>query len=215
MTSAGEFGVRLFAVTDTTSFPDCIEQAADVCQAARSHSVAVVLREREVSGQKLHEWARTLRAVTARYSQKLFVADRLDLAVLVGADGVHLPSFGLSPRSVSREAAPWVSRSGHGLLQLSPADFARTSAFWVSPVGAVRKGRPALGETGLRQQVQWIKERAPHAAVYALGGISARLVPECARAGAAGVAAIGAVWSPSERFDLLHALGIIRTPAHP
>lgn len=210
MTCASEFGVRLFAVTDTATFPACIEQADDVCQAARAGSVAVVLRERDASGRELYEWARFLRETTAKHHQKFFVADRFDLAVMVGADGVHLPSSGLRPADVDTTSVKWLSRSGHGLDQLSERDFECITSFWVSPVAAERKGRPPLGETGLQERIRWIKERAPHAAVYALGGVDARHVPICERTGAVGVAAIGSVWDPGEREGLLRALGIER-----
>lgn len=203
-------GIRLFAITDTAKFPDCILQAEEVCQLARAGTVAVTLREREVSANRLYDWARHLRAVTERHEQHFFVADRLDVAVLVGADGVHLPSVGLRPAGVPDSAVKWVSRSGHELEALGETDFERVTSFWVSPVAAERKGRRPLGETGLRERIRWIGERAPHAAVYALGGIDAGQVPLCERAGAAGVAAIGAVWDPRERPRLLGALGIER-----
>jgi thiamine-phosphate pyrophosphorylase len=52
--------------------------------------VAVQLREKDLPGRALTELARRLRDVTAAAGVGLFVNDRIDVALAVGADGVHL-----------------------------------------------------------------------------------------------------------------------------
>ena len=203
-------GIRLFAITNIAHFPDCIQQCEELCNSVQAGSLAVVLREPEASGRQLLKWAGALREVTSRAEQRLFVADRADLARIVAADGVHLPSFGLTPSSVDSTIVPLVGRSGHSLERLTDEDWRRISYVWVSPVAAPRKGRAPLGEAGLRERIAWIRQRSPQVAVYALGGITCGDVSGCFRAGASGVAAIRAVWEPSERGALLRALQISR-----
>src|SRR5437763_1336052 len=52
--------------------------------------VAVQLREKDLLAGPLLELARPLRALTARDGIALYVNDRIDVALAVGADGVHL-----------------------------------------------------------------------------------------------------------------------------
>lgn len=202
--------IRLFAITCAGEFPDFVAQSRALCERAREGALAIVLREYRASGRKQYEWARALREVTARSGQMLFIADRIDLAQLVGADGVHLPSGGLSPSQVPPDSGFQISRSGHLLERLCHEDWRRLSAVWVSPACAPRKGRAALGEEGLRQKIEWLKGRAPNVPVYALGGVTSKSVPGCRRAGATGVAAIGAAWGKRNAQDLLQSLNIER-----
>lgn len=200
--------IRLFAITDSTRHPDFVAQSEALCAGACPGSVGLVLRERGATGQQLYEWATALRTVTARWQQNLFVAERADLASLVGADGVHLPASGLRPGAI--DPSLLVSRSGHGLEMLSAEDWLRLSFLWISPVIAERKGRAALKEEGLRHRIDALRYLAPHVASYALGGVESQDVGACQRAGAQGVAAIGAVWDPVGRESLLRELGILR-----
>lgn len=202
--------IRLFAITDAEKYPDFVAQSETLCAGAKEGSVAIVLREYGAPGRRLCEWAYELRETTARFRQKLFIADRVDLAELVGADGVHLPSAGFAPQQVPPDSELAVSRSGHNLEKLSDADWNRLSAVWISPVAAPKKGREELGETGLREKAERVKRRAPHVDVYALGGVTGAHVFGCLRAGASGVAAIGAVWGGEERRALLNSLHIER-----
>lgn len=203
-------GIRLFALTDVAHFPDCIEQSEALCRVAKTGTLAVVLREREASGRKLLEWAKSLRKATAKWGQQLFISDRADLAKVVGADGVHLPSEGLAPRQVSTFSELTVSRSGHHLENLVEEDWRRLSVVWISPVGAPRKGRAALYELGLRERIEWVRAQAPHVSVYALGGVTPENVESWQRAGATGVAAIGAVWERNKCGALIKSLRIER-----
>ncbi len=201
--------IRLFAITDSERFPSFLEQSADLCRLARPGTVAVVVRERRVTARRVLEWAVELRSVSAKWGQKLYVADRVDVAVLSGADGVHLPAAGLPPHRVDRRLC--VSRAGHELDALSDEDWARIDALWISPAFDPRKGRPALGEKGLRERIEDVARRAPHVRTYALGGVGPSQVKMSTGAGACGVAAIGAVWREgTSPVALLEHLGIHR-----
>lgn len=148
--------------------------------------------------------------MTAEWGQQLFISDRVDLAEIVGADGVHLPAVGLAPQQVPTSSSLAVSRSGHQVEKLAREDWTRLSAVWISPVAAPRKGRAALYELGLRERIEWVRARAPHVSVYALGGVTGENVEIWQRAGATGVAAIGSVWDREERGALLSALEMVR-----
>src|SRR5438105_2349530 len=57
-------------------------------------TVAVQLRARGMEGAALLAAAERLRQLTRRLGAPLFINDRMDVALIVGADGVHLPARG-------------------------------------------------------------------------------------------------------------------------
>ena len=59
-------------------------------------AIAVQLREKDLPARELYELARALLPITRRYAAPLLINDRADVAIAAGADGVHLPSNGLS-----------------------------------------------------------------------------------------------------------------------
>ena len=66
---------------------------------------AVQLRDRDLSGRALFALAERLRSLTAARGAMLLVNDRVDVAVAVGADGVHLGG-GSMPVEVVRPLLP-------------------------------------------------------------------------------------------------------------
>ncbi len=124
-----------------------------------------------VTTRELLAVAMQLRAVTTPSGSRLFVGDRLDVAVLSRADGVHLAERSVSTDDARRflerfGRAPRVSRAVHdlaGVLRESSTD-----ALVLSPFGAVPgKGRP-LGANGFRV----LRRAAVKTFVVALGGIT-------------------------------------------
>lgn len=158
------------------------------------------LREKDLPPQELAEVSRqVLRAVRANGAvTKLVINSRLDVALLIGADGVHLSSRpgALAPDTVRagfRDAGlpmPFVSVSCHTLAGVSAARKAGVSAILFGPVfGKVLAGQevtPAAGLDALREACV----EAAGTPILALGGVTAERVQSCLDAGAAGIAAI-------------------------
>jgi len=63
---------------------------AVVEEALKGGAKAVQLREKDLSARELFELALSMRRVTKDYGAKLFINDRVDIAMAVKADGVHL-----------------------------------------------------------------------------------------------------------------------------
>ena len=193
-----------------------------VCRLAQPGTVAVQVRERDLSGAALVELADRLRRVTREFEQWLLINDRLDVAWMCEADGVHLTERSVSARHARalfarRGEQIWISRAWHRARAVPDeveggpgAGFEASVDAWVlSPVVEARKGAPAVGSTGLGEFVRRLAHSTePLAAVYALGGVRAAAVQECLAAGAVGVAAIGACYE--EPAALLRALGALR-----
>src|ERR1700728_2770352 len=67
----------------------------DACAAALSvaprGAIALQVREKDLSARELYRLALQLRAGCRRHGAPMIVTDRVDIALAVRADGVHLP----------------------------------------------------------------------------------------------------------------------------
>ena len=70
---------------------------------------AIQLREKRASPLDVLELARTLRRLTQAYDALLFVNDRVDVALAVGADGVHLGPGDLPVSCARHWAGPFLA----------------------------------------------------------------------------------------------------------
>jgi thiamine-phosphate pyrophosphorylase len=176
-------------------------------RAARPGSVLVQLRDVQLCGRTRLALAKILRELTHESQQGLSINDRVDIAALVGADGVHLSRRSITPEE-ARQLLPgaFLSAPWHP-PELMPEG---VGAVLASPVLAPRKGRAAIGLQGLGSAVKRAHRSAEPPLVFALGGIAEDNAGACLAAGAQGVAAIGAIWSARDPLPLLAALGIAR-----
>lgn len=130
---------------------------------------------------------RLIRRLTELAGAWLFVKERLDLALLVGADGLHLGEN--APPADEYRAFPLrLSRACHDEKGLNAA---HADMMTLSPVfDPISKTATAiLGIQGFRDLVKGKGRR-----VYALGGIRPSLVGELRAAGASGFASLGGVF---------------------
>jgi thiamine-phosphate pyrophosphorylase len=200
----------LYYITDRTAF------AADestrrrrlmekIAEAARAGVDYIQLREKDLSTRDLESLAReALRAIREALptdhrslSTALFINSRTDLALAVGAQGVHLRSDDVSPQDVVAAwrqcgagaparvspPAPQIAVSGHSPAEVAQAaDHGATFAVF-APVFEKKEASPA-GLDALRQAC---KAKIP---VLALGGVTPANAHLCLATGAAGIAAI-------------------------
>jgi thiamine-phosphate pyrophosphorylase len=185
---------RLYLITASRpDLPEFLEAAV------RGGVDLVQLREKDLPDGKLLEVLEEAREVTRRLGVPLVVNDRPDLAVLVGADYVHVGQDDLPPAVVRRFGIP-VGVSTH-----SPAELARADADYVG-VGPVyetptKKGRPAAG-------LEYVRHAAAHARLpwFAIGGIDETNVADVVAAGARRVAVVRAIGTADDPERAAHAL---------
>lgn len=154
---------------------------------------AVQLREKDLPAAQLYPHACEVRELTRRFGARLFVNDRVDLALAVGADGVHLGGDSLPLEVVRHQfgGALQIGVSTHGDREVAAAaaagaDFVTFGPVYATPSKAAY-GRP-LGVAALAAVC-----RETAIPVYALGGVTPARRAEVLGAGAAGCAAISAV----------------------
>jgi thiamine-phosphate pyrophosphorylase len=99
-----EPGFKVYLVTDRNVLAPAYSLPAAVEEALKGGVKAVQLREKDLGIRDLLAMAYCLRELTVRYGAQLFINDRVDIALAVDADGVHLGGSGM-PASAARKAA--------------------------------------------------------------------------------------------------------------
>jgi thiamine-phosphate pyrophosphorylase len=204
---------RLIAITDrrVESAQETLTRFERLARAARPGSLLIQLRDRELSARERLAFGVELKALTLGAEQRFQVNDRLDLALLLGADAVHLGESSV----VAGDARRLLGRQCFLTCACHEPEGAvdRDVDGWlVSPIAAERKGRSPLGRGVFREfQARWLAEGSVvRPALYALGGIDAGNARACLDAGATGVAVIGAALTEPDPLPLLRALDILR-----
>ena len=181
---------RLYFVTDRKQTAN--RPLVDVVHAALDGGVrAVQLREKDLEGRELYELAEQLRDLTTRYQARLLINDRIDVALAVEADGVHLGhnSFPVAAarRLIGLDRLIGVStHSQQEIAAAQGADFIVFGPVYYTP------SKAAYGEP---QGLKRLQEAVAHSPVpvFAIGGIKTDRVAEILETGARGIAMISAI----------------------
>ncbi len=154
---------------------------------------AVQLREKDLSAAELLPLARELRNLSRLYGARLLINDRIDLALAVQADGVHLGGHSLPIEIVRQITGPdmLIGVSTHCLADIQRATGQGADFVTFGPVYAT----PSKAAFGPPQGVQALAEACSSSPlpVFALGGMTPSRAVEAYRAGAAGIALIAAI----------------------
>lgn len=154
---------------------------------------AIQLRERDLPTTELLSLAQAIHAVSAPKSVSLLINDRVDLMMALNLDGVHLRSNSL-PAHVARELVGLrrlIGVSAHSVDDVQRANQNGADYVVFGPIYDTLSKRsfgPPLGLATLTEAC-----RRSSIPVFAIGGITCERVGEVRRAGAHGVAVIGAV----------------------
>jgi thiamine-phosphate pyrophosphorylase len=189
---------RLYLITDRKLFEDTSSFFGAIEQALAGGVKAVQLREKDLATRQLLEMAYRLRELTGLYGAGLFVNDRVDIALAVKADGVHLGNSSL-PAGAARKIAGekfLIGVSTHGIeeaeaAQQEGADFITVGPVYETP-SKTEYGKP-LGPAVLKK----VKEKIS-VPIFAIGGIKQQRVEEVLGSGAYGIALISAVLAARE-----------------
>ena len=155
-----------------------------------------MIQYREKSGRlsdrQIYLQALEVAALCRRFSVPLIIDDRLDLAMAVGADGLHIGQKDL-PLDVVKKL--WPGERIFGVSVASPEEIARAEAEGADYLGIgafpteTKSDYSSLGNDGVSLLLK--ESSLP---VIAIGGITASNAPGLIRTGCAGVAVVSAVW---------------------
>jgi thiamine-phosphate pyrophosphorylase len=195
----------LYAIVDPehTGGRDPVEVARAVL---RGGCALLQLRAKGLHDRELLELARAVRQECAAAGVPFIVNDRADVALLAGADGVHLGQDDLPVADARRLLGP------DALLGLSTHDTDQATEAFRLPVDLIAYGPvfvtrtkerpdPVVGLAALTEVA-----RSSPVPVVAIGGITEATAAEVYRAGATWVAAITAVGEAADPEAAAHSL---------
>ena len=201
--------LKLYLVTDRDlSLGRSLEEV--VSEAVTGGVTIVQLREKDAATGEFVELARRLMTVLKPLGVPLIINDRVDVALAVDADGVHIGQSDMSYEDARRLLGPdkIIGLSVENFDDLDMANALDVDYIGISPVyGTPTKTDTAepFGLEGLRKAVQM----SVHPTV-AIGGMNASTVGDVMAAGTDGVAVVSAICSaPSPRAAAEELLNII------
>jgi thiamine-phosphate pyrophosphorylase len=181
-----------------------VRPLSEIVESACASGVKLVqLREKDLNGKSLYELAVQLREVTSRHDAKLFINDRLDIALAVNADGIVIPETGLAVQTVKKIKPEFlVGRSVHSIdgareAEASGADFLIAGHIFETPSkpNALPRGLALLHEISSTVKIP----------VFAVGGITPENARQCTQSGAFGVAAMSSVMQSADISKTIQA----------
>jgi thiamine-phosphate pyrophosphorylase len=189
--------LKLYLITDRHQ--TCGRSLTDMVRQALEGGVrAVQLREKDLSGAELYRLAVEMRRLTSDFDARLIINDRLDIALAVDADGVHI-GVGSLPVETARRVLGQnkiIGYSAHGIdealyAQAGGADFVTFGPVYATPSKAAY-GAP-IGVKKLAETAAALK-----IPVIALGGISQANITEALSADIQGIAVISAILAAAD-----------------
>lgn len=172
--------------------------AFDVLKAVLDAGVRLVqFREKDLDDRSLYDRCLEFRKRTHAAGALLIVDDRVDLALAVGADGVHLGQSDL-PISVARSLAPGliIGGSSHNLDEAMAVQDAGASYVNIGPIFATQTKFVPTGVVGPAM----IDAVVPHLRIpfTCMGGIKRHNIEGVLKRGARHVAVVTAVTAASD-----------------
>jgi thiamine-phosphate pyrophosphorylase len=180
--------LRVYLVADSCQ-PELLEKT----EAALKGGVTLVqLRMKEASGREFYEEALKMKKLCNVYGVPFVINDRIDIALAVGADGVHIGQSDL-PASVARallgdgKIIGVTAKNSAEILEAakSGADYVGAGAFTFTAT-------KTDAEMMTLEEFKGLSEMSP-LPVVGIGGIAPQTAGQVIEAGAAGVAVSSAI----------------------
>jgi thiamine-phosphate pyrophosphorylase len=184
---------KLYLITDRKLFTTVDLLYAGVEDALKAGVKAVQLREKDLPTRDLLALSYRFRELTTRYGAMLFINDRLDIAMSVNADGVHLGQSSIPVYAVRNVVGRKlkIGFSAHNLeealtAEKEGADFITFGPLYQTP-SKLKYGNP-VGLEALKKVKGSI-----YLPIFGIGGIKLNNAVDVMQAGASGIALISGI----------------------
>jgi thiamine-phosphate pyrophosphorylase len=182
---------RLYLITDRKATARPLTEAVRL--ALEGGVRAVQVREKDLPVRELLALAEELRTLTKEFGAKLFINDQVDVAMSVGADGVHLGGRSMPVAAVRQVvgSSMLIGVSTHSIAEAREAEKEGADFITLGPIFATPSKAaygPPLGLEPLREA-----RRVVDIPIFALGGVKGRNIGHVLWAGAYGVSMISAI----------------------
>ncbi len=197
---------KLYLITDRKLVTRHSSLITAVKEALKGGVKAIQLREKDLETRELLKLAYKMRELTKQYNARLFINDRLDIALVVDADGVQLTQNSL-PADAARKAVHasrithhasrfLIGVSTHSLKEAKEAEKGGADFVTLGPVyrtpSKLKYGAPVglntLKEVGGKINIP----------VFAIGGIKGNRIEKVKQAGAYGAAMISEIFGAED-----------------
>ena len=197
--------LRLYLVTDEAA---CLgrDLLGMVLQAVQGGVSCVQLRAKTLPCRDFLFQARQLKTALAPYRIPLIINDRLDIALLAQADGLHVGVNDVVPEEARRwlgEEA-WLGLSVESVAQVGQAQKQPVDYLAISPVFSTPTKIDTVEPMGLKG-IRQMREQTDKPLV-AIGGIDQHNIAQVVAAGADGVAVARAILSASNPKEAAESL---------
>lgn len=206
-----ELDLSLYLITDRKLA--CGRPIESVVQEALDGGVSIVqIREKKCSAREFMRVAANILELTRQAGVPLIINDRIDIALAIGADGVHLGQDDI-PCDVARKMLGPDAIIGISVTNVEQAKAANTWDINYIGVGPIfftmtkEDCKPQIGFEGLRLITQISRHK-----VCAIGGIKSESVDQAIASGASGVAVVSAIMAaPDPRSASQELLNKVRS----
>lgn len=192
---------KLYAITDRRlSGLSHAEQVVRLCEGGAR---VVQLREKRLSAREFYAEVLEALRVARSFGAKLIINDRVDVALAVGADGVHVGQDDVPPETARSllGAQAIIGFSTHSVEQAIDAARLPVDYIAIGPVfntSSKENPDPVVGLEGVRL----VHAATGTVPLVAIGGITAETAPSVLTAGAGSVAVIGALLNTSDPAEI-------------
>ena len=188
--------LKMYLITDSDilkgrDFYKCIEDGL------KAGVTMLQLREKNADGGEFLEKALKLRELTKKYNAKFIIDDRIDIALLCDADGVHVGQSDMEAGDVRKKLGP------DKIIGVSAQTVEQ--AILAEKHGADYLGVGAVFPTGSKDDAEDVPFETLKAIceavsipVIAIGGITKDNVKELAGSGICGIAVISAIFASKD-----------------
>ncbi len=165
---------------------------------AEGGATLIQLRDKQSDTGVMLERARVIKAALKPLGVPLVINDRIDVALAMGADGVHVGQTDMpveiARRMLGRDAIIGLSIKSVALAEAAPIellDYVGVGGVYATT--SKDNPNPPIGVEGLARIAHVFRRRAPDFPLCAIAGIDAGNAAAAVRAGAHGVAVISAL----------------------
>jgi thiamine-phosphate pyrophosphorylase len=189
---------RLYPLTDRHL--SALSHAEQVSRLSEAGATLVQLREKALSPREFHTEAAAALAVARKRGVRLIINDRVDIALAIKADGVHLGQDDLPPDVARRllGAEAIIGFSTHNLEQARLAGKMPVDYVAIGPIFETSTKDTTDPPVGL-QGLSLVRQALGTVPLVAVGGITSLNRQKVLDAGADAVAVISDIWTVKTR----------------
>jgi thiamine-phosphate pyrophosphorylase len=196
-----KFDLSLYVLADPAQARGSLAEIS--AAAVRGGATLLQLRNKTGATRELVEQASAIKQAITGKGVPLLINDRVDVALAMGADGVHLGRDDVDPRIARRLLGPGAIigstvRSEEDVASLAPDAIDYVCIGGVFTTSSKDNPDPPIGLQGFSRLARLVRERAPNIPVGAIAGINEKNSADVIRAGADGIAVVSAVISVTD-----------------